>query len=410
MVGKRIYISIRSADGVSGALEVAKTFSPNIEIVDDRTVLFDISGKEAARFEEITRGIHGKLPDGRVAATDNIFSSLLLVEFIEGVSFFEDLRRLPVESLFENKRFAALMHDWGIFDLGSFADLPRDELVSRFGALATENLKKITGKHFRGGKWNVKENEYRWEQNFEKEITNLEPLMFVLSAGIRQIFARLNNVGLSTQKAEITLFSRRAEKRYEIKTVFPTRNEKLWLKQIILGLEKDLPEDDISRVALVFEPSKPRSIQSDLFSGFQAEPANLGLVASKIQKLVGDENLGIPQILDTWRPKPFSLIEDLSVLTEISGEIVPDRAEIVPVFYYRRVPVSVVFANGGPATLFMQGRRFQVKGFGGPWRLSSNWFEDAQKRDEWDIEIDTGAVYRVVLSKGGEGFIEGGYD
>ncbi len=410
MVSRRIYIAIRSAGDAAGALRAAEAVFPNIEIVDDRTVLFDISGKEAARFEDIARGIHGKLPGANVAATDNIFSSLLLVQFVEGLSFFSDLLQLPVESLFENKRFASLMHDWGIFDLGSFAALPHDELVSRFGALAVENLNKITGKHFRGGNWNVKENEYRWERNFEKEITNLEPLMFVLSSGIRRIFQRLNNVALSTQKAEITLFSRKAEKLYEIKTVFPTRNEKLWLKQIILGLEKDLPEDDISRVELVFEPAKPRSIQSDLFAGFQAEPANLGLVASKIQKLVGDENLGIPQILDTWRPKPFSLREDLSLLTENSAEIVPDKAEIVPVFYYRRAPVSVVFANGKPAVLFMQGKRFRVKGFGGPWRLSSNWFEDAEKRDEWDIEIETGAVYRVVLEPSGEGFIEGGYD
>lgn len=411
MVNKRVYISIRSERGFASLIDLAKGFSPNIEVVDDMTIVFDLSGKETADLKNVVQNIFHQVPHANVSATADMFSSLLLVRFVKGISFFEDLRKLPVESLFENKKFAELMHDWGIFDLGSFADLPHDELVVRFGEIAVENLRKITGEFFRAGNWNVKENEYRWEQNFEKEITNLEPLMFVLSSGIRRIFDRLNNFGLSTQKAEITLFSRKAEKCYEIKTVFPTRNEKLWLKQIMLGLEKDLPEDDISRVELQFEPAKPRSIQSDLFSGFQAEPANLGLVASKIQKLVGDENMGIPQLLDSRRPKPFTLLTDLSLLTERSTEIVPDKTEIAPVFYYRRIPVSVEFFKGQPSTLFMQGRSFRVKNFGGPWRASSNWFEqDSVKRDEWDIEIETGAVYRVVLSQNGEGFIEGGYD
>jgi len=46
----------------------------------------------------------------------------------------------------------------------------------------------------------------------------------------------------------------------------------------------------------------------------------------------------------------------------------------------------------------------------GPWRLSGDWWgEDSWQREEWDVALSDGAVYRVYREKD-EWLIEGIYD
>jgi protein ImuB len=53
----------------------------------------------------------------------------------------------------------------------------------------------------------------------------------------------------------------------------------------------------------------------------------------------------------------------------------------------------------------------------GPWRTSGEWWRgDAWNRDEWDIALESGALYRLFQeisfqeTSGGRWFIEGSYD
>ncbi|HXJ40573.1 MAG TPA: hypothetical protein VNH18_14935, partial [Bryobacteraceae bacterium] len=48
----------------------------------------------------------------------------------------------------------------------------------------------------------------------------------------------------------------------------------------------------------------------------------------------------------------------------------------------------------------------------GPWRTSGDWWkEDAWDRDEWDIALESGELYRMCRElESGRWFIEGSYD
>jgi protein ImuB len=48
----------------------------------------------------------------------------------------------------------------------------------------------------------------------------------------------------------------------------------------------------------------------------------------------------------------------------------------------------------------------------GPWRTSGDWWTtDPWARDEWDIELTNGALYRIYCdTQTGRWFIEGSYD
>jgi protein ImuB len=46
----------------------------------------------------------------------------------------------------------------------------------------------------------------------------------------------------------------------------------------------------------------------------------------------------------------------------------------------------------------------------GPWRTSGDWWTaHAWQRDEWDIALSDGALYRIYCEPGGW-FVEGSYD
>jgi protein ImuB len=48
----------------------------------------------------------------------------------------------------------------------------------------------------------------------------------------------------------------------------------------------------------------------------------------------------------------------------------------------------------------------------GPWRTSGEWWrQDAWNRDEWDVALEAGGVYRVFQEiEPGRWFVEGSYD
>ena len=54
----------------------------------------------------------------------------------------------------------------------------------------------------------------------------------------------------------------------------------------------------------------------------------------------------------------------------------------------------------------------KVLAFAGPWRTSGGWWTaDAWSRDEWEIALSDGALYRIYCEwQNGRWFVEGCYD
>jgi len=79
---------------------------------------------------------------------------------------------------------------------------------------------------------------------------------------------------------------------------------------------------------------------------------------------------------------------------------------------YFRPPraARVVLASGQPDFVAAEGIRGRVVEIAGPWRSSGDWWtDDAWQRDEWDIALSDGALYRLYCDPRGW-FVEGNYD
>jgi protein ImuB len=74
---------------------------------------------------------------------------------------------------------------------------------------------------------------------------------------------------------------------------------------------------------------------------------------------------------------------------------------------------QVIVVNHQPVRVVSPSVNGRVVMAKGPWRTSGEWWgeEDAWNRDEWDIALESGALYRLFQDAAqGRWFIEGSYD
>jgi len=71
----------------------------------------------------------------------------------------------------------------------------------------------------------------------------------------------------------------------------------------------------------------------------------------------------------------------------------------------------VALQDGRPAFVSAAGVRGAVAGCAGPWRASGDWWDVAWSRDEWDVALAPGGVYRLFYDRLRESwYLEGQLD
>ncbi len=160
------------------------------------------------------------------------------------------------------------------------------------------------------------------------------------------------------------------------------------------------------RVWLEAEPAKPRAAQSGLFIPISPEPEKLELTLARLKSLVGDENVGSPALVDTHRPGAFQMLD--RPLAPSPAHPLTSSASLRALRPAR--PARVQMASGQPVHVQAEGVRGHVISSAGPWRTSGDWWTtDPWARDEWDVALNDGALYRIYCEQGCW-FVEGSYD
>jgi protein ImuB len=190
------------------------------------------------------------------------------------------------------------------------------------------------------------------------------------------------------------------------------RAPKTFLKLLTLDVDMHPPPAPVAGVALRFEPVNPRVVQHGLFLPPSPEPQKLELTLARIMKLVEEGNAGAAELLDTYRPGAFRMKKFVG--QAISPAL--GRRQRLPHLVMRmfRPPLRarVQAPQGHPARVAARGVRGSVVALAGPWRTSGDWWRaDFWSRDEWDVALSDGALYRVYRDRvKDEWFVEGAYD
>src|SRR5207249_9055957 len=143
------------------------------------------------------------------------------------------------------------------------------------------------------------------------EIVTIEPLTFILSRMMDAICTRLRSRNFGTHEVRLSLgtYSR------VLNLPLPVRNPKVLTRLLILDLEAHPLGVGIRRVEVEAFPAKPRVVQNGLFVPLSPEPEKLELTLARLKAVVGEENVGAAEIVDTHRPDGFE-IRKFGVLNE----------------------------------------------------------------------------------------------
>ena len=288
-----------------------------------------------------------------------------------------------------------------------------------------------------------------FENSLELEypIAELEPLSFILARLLNQLCASLNAYSLATNELRLSLtLGNNTTHERRLNLPYPMRDHKVFLKLLLLDTDMHPPQAAVNAVAIGFEPVKPRVLQNGLFIPLAPEPEKLELTLMRLAKLVGQDNVGSPELVDTHRPDAFQVKrfelrgnkkrakgrKDVRVFEEGSLRNQAGGTPVVPVMGFRvfrpALRAIVNAERGYPTQISAWGPSRSVYGkvvrLAGPWRTTGDWWRaDRWARDEWDVAVEptqtkgghSGSpqqtlfrIYREL--RGGAWFVEGVYD
>jgi len=225
------------------------------------------------------------------------------------------------------------------------------------------------------------------------------------------------------------------------------RDPKTLRTLILLDLETHPPDAPIDIVRVCIEPTPAKVLQWTLLERAQAAPEQVTTLTARLTALMGAGHVGSPVLVDTWRPGAFEMGDFRSQigdsLTTADSQSSIDRAidnqqspnshrSTIADFKcaLRRfrfpIPARVTVNEGKPVRVQVDRQGFSsgaVAQAAGPWRTSGNWWDtpapgtmpehgaSAWDRDEWDVAMIDGTVYRLVVERGvGQWFLEGVVD
>jgi protein ImuB len=449
-------------------VDCAYAFSPLVEETAENAVVLDIEGcellfgspREIAK--EIARHSAELGLKVNVAVAQNPDAAIHAARSFTGITVLPPgkeinrLGNLPLQALdaslarVEADRAAEIVETlelWGIRSFRELAALPEAGVSERLGPEGVRLQKLARGESERPLLLSKPAPGFEKSIELDDPIELLEPLSFILARLLNQLCANLQAHGLAVDELRIRLkLEDKSEPERAIRLPFPMRDSRVFLKLLLLDIESHPPACAIVAVTIICEPAKPRSIQEGLFQPLAPEPEKLELTLARLIRLVGADNVGSPEIVDTHRPgafriKPFRLRKfgapsgSGRVRSKPpKGGILNNRSNpqsarnLQPVLGFRvfRPPLraEVEAPSGWPARIRAQtgaGRsiRGKVQRLAGPWRTSGDWWaEDRWARDEWDVAIagseaspEKGMLYRIYHDLRSDGwFVEGVYD
>jgi protein ImuB len=334
---------------------------------------------------------------------------------------------------------------WGLRTLGDLAGLPADELVARLGQQGLLWQAIARGEDVRPLVPTQPEERFESALDLEWPIDTLEPLAFVLTRLLEPLSIRLERRDRGAAALQIALrLTTREIHRRRLQLPSPVRDVRTLRGLALLDLESHPPPAAIDGVTVTIEPTPGRVLQHTLFARPHPTPEQLSTLLARLAALMGEDRIGTAGSVDSYQPGAFEM-KPFATEHSPEGESLRSSPRVSLVSALRRcrqpVPVRVTVGAGNRPTHVAANRRGYiggaVVGCAGPWRTSGCWWltrgrestlepeaprsaasewgwgparrreresplePEAQRtlaywnRDEWDVALSDGAVYRI---------------
>jgi protein ImuB len=400
---------------------LAFEFSPTVEQTAPHTVVFDASGldrlfglpqdvaaalaRRAAEIQVKANIAIAANPDTAICAARG-FSGASVVPYGDETKF---LAPLPIALLSPTPELQETLDRWGIRRFQDLAALPPLGIAERLGPEGLRLRQLARGEVAR--KLLSLQDPLRFEEEIELDypVELLEPLAFVLARLVNGLATRLATRALATNELRLLLkLENRATHERTLRLPVPTLDTKAFLKLLQLDLSAHPPAAPVLHVRMAMNPVKPQAAQSGLFIPAAPEPVKLELTIARLKAIVGPDRVGSPALLDTHRPGAFRIAPPLAQAAPRLAAM-PGLRLSIRLFRPPRA-ARVALASGHPSFVAAGAIRGKILDLAGPWRTSGDWWTAGPwLRDEWDVALSDGALYRLYCDPQGW-FVEGSYD
>jgi protein ImuB len=497
--------------GRPGLLAIASEFSPRYEQHRDDLVTIDISGlgrllgDARAIGEELRRAASARGLRVHVAIAGTRTAAMVLAHARPGLTVVEpdaEARALAIvpigildkihdqtqspQSPQKNidpktsvSSVVSVLKSWGIRTFGELAALPPADLAARLGRQGLVWQAIARGADGRPLVPTLIEDRFESSVELEWPIEGLEPLSFVLTrlleplstrlerrdrgAAVLHVMLRLAGTGLGTCSSRNPSPPIHAR---SLQLPTPIRDVRTLRTLALLDLESHPPDAAVDRVTIRIDPTPGRVLQHALFTRAHPTPEQLSTLLARLGALMGQDRLGAPALVDSYRPGAFEMRafatnhesnrrargereENVLQNSANSARSAVACAQVLPATSpqplataLRRcrqpVPARVAVEHGAPVRVTTDRRGFAggtVVACAGPWRTSGDWWASkagkageagkagkageagkagkagtktlplrAWHRDEWDVALSDGAVYRIFQDRDTEGW------
>lgn len=398
---------VEEASAKAALLECAGAFSPRVEDASrgrEFLCALDIAGTEKLfgdphrLAESLLKRVQALGIAARVAASWNFHTALCMVRgeqktlitVIPAGMEASALAPLPLSVLELSDEMAKTFSIWGIRTLGRLAALPEKSLIARVGQEGRSIFQMARGElpHL----FLPVEAEFKLEERMELEspVELLTSLLFVIDVMLEQLTVRASARTLALATVTITLsLEDGAQYTRTVRPALPSNDRQLWIKLLHLDMEAHPPQAAIVTLTVSAELGKTGKVQLGLFSPPLPEPARLDVTLARVRAIVGERNVGRPELNDTHQPDAFHL-SSFSVPPAVSQKNLasPSRTAMRQLRPPEQIPVTV--RDHKPASFFFREKLFLAEQAYGPWLSSGDWWNpQLWGFEQWDLIVRT---------------------
>ena len=405
---------------------LAQSWSPRVEATGPGLVTVDLRGTGRRKPSVVAEGLHRRLRQLRLHARIGLaervpyarWAAALGRPIREVTDVGHLLRELPLAMLGAGKTAQSVMDSWGLRHLDDLRRLPREAVGRRLGSEGLALWDRVAGDEAYLLKPIEVVPTFRRERELEHRVETLEALLFLLRRFLEELVLELEASHSAAYRLQLEL---RLEDggtfKKSMEVPAPSGKADTLFRILETALEGQRTKAAVKAVALEIGVVEARARQGDLFAVAMEDADAFAEAADRIAALVGPGRSGSPRSADSWRSDSFHM-ETLETSREpwkraASQTPGPEPRGPETALPLRRCrpprPLRVLFAEGRPAALSGRDANGAVRHASGPWRGSGDWWEAfAWSREEWDVELEGGGLYRIFRDACGW-FLEGSY-
>lgn len=416
-----LFAALYAPGNLPALLDCAQRFSPTVEITSPDLVTIDVRGMERllgsphriARQIERTIGVPAAIalasnPDTAIYLSRSSTNSTTVVPMGQEEPA---LAPLSLHLLGCPSSLGELLDLWGLRTFGQLAQLPPLGIAERCGEEGVYWQRQARGAIERRLRLVGEVVRLLKESDWDEPVSTAEPLLFVLGRLLFELCLEMVARSLATTEVRASLrLANQPDHILTLRLPVPLQDRQTLLKLLQQELEQHPAPAPVHGVQVELIPTAPKATQEHLFTAAYPFPDQLQLTVARVRRIVGADRIGTAELLDSHQPdgfvmKPFSPGPREAQACS-TGELSLALRRFRP-----PQPAQVRFEQQ-PMFLKSPGIFGPVCVARGPWYSSGHWWQtDAWQREEWDVGLAQGAIYKIFRDLATQcWFVEGCYD